>query len=77
MSEQNFESNPTLSDEQWCADFVAFMVKIGGPMFAGPLGELREYAEQAARAYLPNRREYTGADEAAGTDISYWEDDGV
>lgn len=75
MGDEIFERDPSITDEAWCAAFVEFMVRVGGPRYAGDATELREYAEDAAKAYLPDRREYIDAAEAAGTDISYWEED--
>jgi hypothetical protein len=67
------QKEPALPDEQWIARFIAHMVAVGTKC-AAPDFDVPEYAKQAAPSYLLDRREYIDPEEAADTDISYWEE---
>ena len=69
----DFQIEPKLSEAEWCARFAAHIMK-SALIYAGTRDELLEYAEMAAKQYLPDRREYTDPEEAASTDVGYWED---
>ena len=72
MSGADFQKDPSLSDEVWLARFVAHMIAIASKC-AAPDFNVAEYAKQAAPTYLPDRRAFVDPEEAAETDISYWE----
>jgi hypothetical protein len=66
------EKDPALSAETWIARFVSRMVEIGGQV--SDAHDVAAYAKEAAPTYLVDRAEYVDPEEAADTDISYWEE---
>lgn len=72
----DMQNEPGLSDADWLARFVAFMTTEGMKQAADEFkDELPDYAADAAPRYLVDRKEYVSPEEAAETDISYWEDE--
>lgn len=72
----DMQIDPTLPDEAWLERFYAHMIKVGGPVADDKFrSELAAYAKFIAMTYLKDRKEYVDPEEAADTDISYWEDD--
>jgi hypothetical protein len=75
-SNEDYQKEPGLPDDQWTERFVARMKKIGehcaSPDF---LAEMDSYARDTAPSYLETRKEYVSPEEAAETDASYWENE--
>jgi len=70
----DFQREPSLSDEKWIERFIAFLVTEGKKNATEDFArELPEYAKRVAPTYLVDRRDYVSPEEAAETDISYWE----
>ncbi|WP_341702562.1 hypothetical protein [Ferrovibrio sp.] len=65
---------PRLSDDEWKERFIKHMLAKVPPADEVEARTAPDYARQAADAYLPNRDEYDSPEEAADTDISYWEE---
>lgn len=75
-SKVDFQNEPNLSAEQWTARFIAHMKKLAEKCAAPDfLAEMDHYAGQTAPEYLVERHEYVSPEEAAETDVSYWESD--
>jgi hypothetical protein len=73
---QDFQREPELSDEQWVERFVAFMIEEGNKQAADEFkAELSEYAKKIASTYLADRKDFVSPEEAAETDMSYWENE--
>lgn len=71
-------SEPVLTDEQWKQRFIDRMLRVG-PEVGTRATEAddqadRAYAKQAAESYVKDRADYGSPEEAADTDISYWEE---
>jgi hypothetical protein len=63
-----------VTEEQFCARFVAQMMK-ALPNFDGSEDELRSYAEETAPTYYAEPwQRVEGPEECARTDVSYWEE---
>lgn len=76
QSANDYQREPELSDEEWCKRFAAYIVAEGEKYAADSFkAELAKYGADTARSYLPDRKEYVMPEEAAWTDISYWEDE--
>ena len=74
--DHDMQQEPNLSDGEWVERFVAAIIKDGTPRATDDFRrELPEYAQEVASSYLKDRREYVSPEEAAETDIGYWEDD--
>ena len=69
------QSEPLLPDSEWIARFVARMVAEGKAGAAADefLNDLERYANETAASYLQERKGYASPEEAADSDISYWE----
>lgn len=75
-AKRDFQTEPNLSDEEWLRRFIASLVSQGMESAEEKFkAELPHYAEQVAPSYLADRAHYTTPEEAAWTDISYWEDE--
>ena len=74
-SKHDYQREPDLSADQWVERFVTHMKalakKCAAPDF---LAEMDGYARETAPSYLEDRREYVTPEEAAETDVSYWEE---
>lgn len=71
---KDIEADSSLSDAAWTERFIAHLIKAGSPVADdGFRAELPDYARNVAPAYLETRKEYIDPEEAAETDISYWE----
>jgi hypothetical protein len=72
----DFQNEPNLPADQWIERFVTHMKKIAEKCAAPDfLAEMEEYARDTAPSYLVDRKEYVTPEEAAETDVSYWESD--
>lgn len=71
-----FERDPALPEAAWIDRFVAHMLA-EGPKQANEefKAELPQYARKVAPTYLVDRKQYQDPEEAAWTDMSYWEDE--
>lgn len=69
----DFQKEPALSDETWLERFIARMIAVGSKC-AAPDFDVPGYAKEAAPSYLVDRQHYVDPEEAADTDISYWEE---
>lgn len=73
-SSVDFQKEPNLPADQWTERFVAHMKKLAEKCAAPDfLAEMEEYARDTAPSYLEDRKEYVDPEEAAETDVSYWE----
>jgi hypothetical protein len=72
----NIDADPALGEAEWIERFVAHLIAEGTPVADESFkAEVPEYARRVARDYLQTRKDYVTPEEAADTDISYWEDD--
>lgn len=72
----DMQEEPNLPEDQWIARFVAFMTTEGMKQASDEFkDELPDYAASVAPSYLVDRKEYVSPEEAAETDMSYWEDE--
>jgi len=70
----DFQKEPALPADQWIDRFIARMKKIAEKCAAPDfLAEMDDYARDTAPSYLEDRKEYVTPEEAAETDVSYWE----
>jgi hypothetical protein len=70
----NMQTESLLSDEEWKQGFVAHMIEEGTKCADdGFKPEVPDWARQMADSYVKDRAEYVSPEEAADTDISYWE----
>jgi hypothetical protein len=75
-SAPNCEADATVSDAVWIERFVAHLIKEGSPVADDEFrADLPSYARKVAPDYLKTRGEYIDPEEAAETDISYWENE--
>jgi hypothetical protein len=75
-SHVDFQNEPDLSAEKWTGRFVAHMKKLAEKLAAPDfLAEMDDYARDCAPSYLEDRKEYATPEEAAETDVSYWENE--
>jgi hypothetical protein len=75
-SKVDYQKEPQLPDDQWIERFVAHMKKLAEKCAAPDfLAEMDSYARDTAPSYLVTRKEYADPEEAAETDVSYWEDE--
>ena len=71
---EDYQEEPNLPAEQWTERFVVHMKKLAEKCAAPDfLAEMDEYARGTAPSYLETRNEYVSPEEAAETDVSYWE----
>jgi hypothetical protein len=70
----DYQKEPDLPAEQWIERFVSHM-KAVAEKYAAPdfLAEMDGYARETAPSYLEDRKEYVTPEEAADTDVGYWE----
>lgn len=72
----DFQNEPGLTDEQWKARFIAHLIAEGTKAANNDFKpDVPKWAADMAPEYLKDRREYVSPEEAADTDISYWEND--
>ena len=70
----DYQREPNLPDNEWIGRFVAYMKKLAEKCAAPDfLAEMDSYARDVAPSYLETRKEYESPEEAAETDVSYWE----
>lgn len=73
-SHVDYQKEPNLSEDQWVERFVARMKKLGETCAKESFKpEVEAYARDCASAYYADRHEYVDPEEAAETDVSYWE----
>lgn len=73
---EDYQKEPDLPADQWTERFVAHMKKLAEKCAAPDfLAEMDEYARDTAPSYLEDRKEYVSPEEAAETDVSYWENE--
>lgn len=76
QSNEDYQKEPGLSDADWTERFVAHMKKLAEKCAAPDfLTEMDSYARDTAPSYLETRKEYVSPEEAAETDVGYWEDE--
>lgn len=64
----------TMTEEEFCARFVAEMMK-AAPIYDGTPEELRAYAEEIAPTYFETDwQRAEGPEACAGSDVGYWEE---
>lgn len=72
----DYQREPGLTDAEWTDRFIAYMTTEGMKYADDSFkAELPEYARGVAPSYLDTRKEYIDPEEAAWTDISYWEEE--
>lgn len=72
----DMQAEPFLPDDAWIARFVAYMKTEGEKQANDKFRpEVESYAKQVAPSYLADRKSYRDPEEAAFTDLSYWEDE--
>ena len=70
------QEEPGLTDEQWKERFIAHMLKAGLPAASDDFKvDLPKWAADMAPEYVKDRLEYVSPEEAAETDIGYWENE--
>lgn len=73
---EDYQEAPDLPADQWTERFVAHMKKLAEKCAAPDfLAEMDDYARATAPSYLDDRKEYVTPEEAAETDVSYWENE--
>jgi len=75
-SSEDYQKEPALPDDQWNERFVIHMKKLAEKCAAPDfLAEMDSYARSTAPTYLEDRKQYVSPEEAAETDVSYWEEE--
>jgi len=72
----DMQAEPGLTDDEWKARFIAHLLEEGARAASDDFkAELPKWAADMAPEYVKDRLEYVSPEEAADTDISYWEYD--
>ncbi len=76
QTKTDFQREPDLPKDAWIERFVAHMKELAKTAAAPDfLAEMDKYSRDVAPSYEEQRREYVDPEEAAETDVGYWEDE--